>query len=110
MQSLGDAGEDWATLSAGLIANSDGVVKEFARFEHVEDGLGLVAGNVDADFLHGLDDDGIQLAGFKARAFSFELFAADLIQEGFSHLAAGTIVDTNEKDSFLFHSKIVALN
>src|SRR5262249_47190403 len=64
---------------------------------------GLVARNIYADFLHGLDDDRIELAGLESGAVGLKLVGAHLVQEGFGHLAAGAVVDANEKDSLSIH-------
>ena len=102
MQAGGDAGEDGTALGAGLVANGDHIGEAFARFDHVESGFGLVAGDVYADFLHGFNHDGIKFARFEAGAVGFEFTAADLVEKGFGHLAAGAVMDTDEQD-FLFH-------
>jgi hypothetical protein len=57
--------------------------------------------NVDSDFLHRFDNDRVEFAGFEASAAGFELIAADVIEERFGHLAAGAVVDTDEKDLLL---------
>src|SRR3981081_2135400 len=101
MQTGGDTGEEGAAFGTGLITNSDDAGEASAGFENVENGFGLVAGNVDTDFLHGFHDDGIDLSGFEPRAGGFKLLAADSIQEGLRHLAAGAVVDTNEQNFFL---------
>jgi len=110
MKTLCDARENRATLRAGLVANGDGVVNEQAGLEDVEDGLRLVARNVDANFPHGFDDDWVQFARLKSCAHCFEITQADVIQERLSHLAARAVVDADEKDSFLSHDYDVALN
>jgi hypothetical protein len=104
MEAFGYTGEDGAALGAGFIADRDDIGEDPAGFKHVEDGPGRVGRNVDANFLHGLDDDGVEFAGFESGAMGFELIAADLVEEGLSHLAAGAIVDANKENSFLLHS------
>ena len=101
MQSGCYARIDWAALGAGLIANRDYVGKSFFRIIHVEDCFGLVSRNIHSNLLHRLDNNGIEFAGFKPGAVRLEFLSADLIQERLGHLAAGAIVDANEKDFFL---------
>src|SRR5205085_4413376 len=72
---------------------------------HVRDGFGLVAGNVDADFLQSLNDDGIEPASFKPGALRLELMTADLIQESLGHLAASAVLGADKQD-VLFHADV----
>lgn len=72
VKTFGDAGKDRATLGAGFIANGNDMAEEFARFEDVEDRSRFFVRNVDADFLHRLDDERIQSAGLQSRAFGGE--------------------------------------
>jgi hypothetical protein len=104
MKARSDAGEDGATFGAGLVANGDDVGESVAGFVHVEHGLGLIAGNVYADFLHNFDNDWIELSGLEAGAVGFKLFAANVVQVGFSHLAAGAVVDADKEHSLSVHS------
>ena len=103
MQARGHSREDWTTLGAGFITDRDHIREALPRFEHVEDGFSLLMQNINPDFLHGFDDNGVEFTGFKARAVSLELVAADVVQERFGHLAAGAVVDADEENSCLFH-------
>ena len=105
VQTRGDAGENRALFGAGFIADGDDVGEGLAGFYEIPDGLGRVGGNIDADFLHRRDNDGVEFAGFEAGAVSFELVATDIIEERFGHLAAGAVVDADEKD-LLLHTQL----
>ena len=72
-----------------------------AGFVHIKHRLGLIAGDIYADFPHSFDDDRIEFAGFKAGTLSFEVFTTNFIQKGLGHLATGTVVNTNEQHLFL---------
>ena len=43
-----------------------------------------------------------------AGAVGLELVAADLVEEGLGHLAAGAVVDADEQD-FVFHGELGAV-
>lgn len=60
------AWKDGTALSARFIADGDDARECLAGFDHVVDGLRLVPGNIDADFLHCFDDDRIEVAGLNA--------------------------------------------
>jgi hypothetical protein len=102
MQSFCRAGKDGTFLGAGLIANGDYVSEELAGLENIEDRLGLLMGDVDVDFVHGLHRHGIEHAWLEPGALGFEKIAADVIDPRFCHLAARAVVHANE-DNFLFH-------
>jgi hypothetical protein len=102
VQSFCRAGKDGTFLSAGFIANGDDVSEKLPRLEDIKDGLGFLLRDVDAGFLHDLDSQRIKRARFKARALGFEMFAANLIEPCFGHLAARAVVHANE-ENFLFH-------
>ena len=102
MQPRGYAGKNRAAFRARFVADGDHVGEHFAGLDVIEDGLGLVAGNINADFLHRFNDDGIEFAGFESGAVRFKLIAAHLSQERLGHLAAGAVVDADEQYSF-FH-------
>jgi hypothetical protein len=91
-----DAGKNRAAFRARLVANGDDVGEHLAGLDHVEHRLGLVAGNINADLLHHLDDDGIEPAGFESGAVRLKFVAADLVQERLGHLAACAVVDADE--------------
>ena len=105
MKAGGGAGKDRAALGTGLVTNGDRIGELFFRFEHVGNSFGLVSGDVDADFLHGFDNDWIEFTRFESGAVSIKLIAADLIQECFGHLAASAVVNADKKD-VLFHGCI----
>ena len=102
MQARREARDKRAAFGAGFIANGDDVRECPAGLEHVRDGFRLVTGDVYADFPHGFDDDWVQLSRLQPCTVGFELLAAKLVQERLGHLAAGAVVNADEKD-FLFH-------
>ena len=85
-----------APLRVGFIANRNDVMKNPAGLDHIEHGLGLIAGNINADFAHCLDGDRVEPAGLKTGTVRLEFVAADLFQERLGHLAASAIVDADE--------------
>jgi hypothetical protein len=103
MQTGGDSGKYGAAFSGGRVADGDDVGEAFAGLIGIEDGFGLVAGDVYADFLHGFDNDGVEFAGLEAGALGFKLFTAHLVEEGFRHLAARAVVGADEKHFFPVH-------
>src|ERR1700722_17211861 len=88
VQTLGDAGKNGTALGVGFVANSNDIGKYFARFDVVEDGFGLISRNVETDFVHRFDDDGIEFAGFETGAGGFKSVAAKGVEERLGHLAA----------------------
>lgn len=104
VQSLGGAGEDRTFLGAAFIANGDDVGEELAGFKDVKNSLGFFPGDIDADFAHHLHGERIERARRETGTLSFESVAADVIEERFRHLAAGTVMHANE-EHFLFHSQ-----
>ena len=108
MQTLSRSRENRATTRLGLAANGDDIGKELARFENIEDGLRLLFGNVEAYFAHHLHHERIQCSRFQARALDFELSPTDIAQEGFGHLAARAVVDTDKEDIGLVHLRSCA--
>src|SRR5581483_7678341 len=56
MQPDATAGKNGTTFRARFVANGDDVRKWFSRLDEIRHRLGGVAGDVDADFPHGLDD------------------------------------------------------
>src|SRR5688572_20185089 len=92
-----------ATLAAGFITDSNDVVEMFAALQEVHNGFGFISGNVQPDFAHGFDRQGIKWAWFQPRAVSFESGRQRGIQECFSHLAARRIVNAYKKKA-LFHT------
>ena len=74
-----DAGKNGTSFGAGFVTNRDHIGKGFARFVRIEDGFGLIAGDINANLVHCLDNDGIEPAGFEAGAVGFKFIAANLI-------------------------------
>jgi len=108
VQPPGHTGKNRAAFRACLIANSDHVGKYFAGLEHIKHGLRLITGNINADFLHRLDDDRIEFARFESRAVRFKFVATDLVQKRLGHLAAVAVVNTDKQYSF-FHNFVYLL-
>jgi len=102
MQSRRDSGEHGTALGTGFITNGDDVGEGFASFDEVQDCFGLVLRNIDANLLHCLHDNGIQLAGFQSRAFHIKFIAANIFKKCLGHLASRTVVNANKEHSF-FH-------
>ena len=102
VQPLYNGGKNRATFGARLVANRDDMREYLPGFDHFGNGFGLIAGNVDSDLLHHLNDHRIELAGFQAGAVGLELAAANMVEKGFGHLAAGAVMNADKQD-FLFH-------
>ena len=68
VQPSGDARKNWTPFGTGLIANRDDASKAFPGLEHVEHRFGLIAGDVDANFLHRFHGDGVELSRFESCA------------------------------------------
>src|SRR6266436_7610585 len=98
METLCGPGKNRATARLGLAANGDNVGEKLARFENIEDCLGLVLGNVEANFAHHFHDERIQRSRLQAGALGFKLSTTDVIQKRFGHLAARAVVDADKKD------------
>ena len=103
MKARGQAGENRATLRAGFVANGDDVGKHGAGFDNIRNRLRLMAGNIQAEFVHRFNGQWIEFARFETGAARFKLSAANLIQKCLRHLAAGAVVDANKQD-FPFHN------
>ncbi len=76
VEALGDAGKNRTTLGAGFVTDADDVGERFAGFEHVKDGFGGIARNIEADFTHRFDDKRIELARFETGAVGLEFLTA----------------------------------
>jgi len=87
-----------AALGAGFIAHGDHVLEVRAPFDHRRDRLCRVGRKVEPGFAHGFDHDRIQFSGFDARTLGVKAVTRDPVEERLGHLAAGAIMDTNEKD------------
>ena len=96
MQPLGDAGEYWTAVGAGLVADGDHVRKKLTALKNIEYTLRFLAGYIDSDLLHGLDCERVQRAGLQSCAVRFEIIGTSEIQKRFRHLAAGAVVNTDE--------------
>ena len=93
MQPGGHAREDRASLGAGYVADGDDIGEDFAGFHDVPDCPGGIAGNVNADLLHGLNDNGVEPARLEPGAFDLKRAGAALFQKRLGHhLAAGAVV------------------
>ena len=95
---LSHAPEDRAALGFCFAANRDGISEQFAGFENIEDALRFIFGNINPDFLQDFYCERIERSRFQSGALRFEKFAASLVQQRRRHLAAGAVVDANEKD------------
>ncbi len=79
MESLGYTGENRTTFGASFVANCDDASKVLARLNHVEHRFGLVAGDVNADFLHYFHDGRIEIAWLESGTVRLEFLGADLV-------------------------------
>jgi hypothetical protein len=104
VQTFGDAWKNGTALGAGFVADGDNPGKELAGFEKIKNAFGLVSGDVNADFLHRLDDKGVERSRFQPGAFRLEAVAAEVIHQRLGHLAAGTVVNAYKKNFFFAHS------
>src|SRR5438552_1305964 len=104
MQPFGRTGKDRALFRAGFVAKSDYVVKRLPSLDQVEYAFGPVSRNVDAVFLHHLDDTRVQRAGLKPGALGFKSSLPEMIQIRFGHLAAGAVVHADEKNFDRIHA------
>lgn len=93
------SGEDGAALGRFLVADGNHGIIVAACTEKVKDGPSGLAGKIDTFFPHDLDYIGIEGAGLDTSAFGFEGIAAIFLEKGFSHLAAGRIVDADKEDA-----------
>src|SRR5688500_17354518 len=82
--------------------------KEFAGFEDIEDGLRFLLRDIDPDFLHCFDHEGIERSRLEAGALGIEGVAAKMIEPRFGHLAPGAVVNADEKDVWLHHHKVLS--
>ena len=98
MQAGRAAGENRAPLGAGLVADGDDVVELLAARDHLPDGFGCVARDVDAFLGHDFDDDGIELSGFDPGALRVEFVLAAAVEKRLGHLRPGAVVNADEKD------------
>ena len=105
MQTGNDARKNRAAFRTCFITNRDDLMKNPAGIKHIKHGFGSIAGNINSDFPHRFHDNGIEFAGFKSGTVRLKFIAANLLQECLGHLAAGAVVDANEKD-VLFHSTL----
>ena len=96
MQSPGYTRKYRTPLRTRFIADGDDVRKRLARAQHIGDGFRFVARNVDANLLHHLNHNRVEVSWFNPGTLSFELFRANLIKKRLSHLAARTIVNADE--------------
>jgi hypothetical protein len=102
VQAFGDAGKDWAALGARFVADGDDAGEKLPGLEDIEDGACFLLRKIDADFLHCFNDERIQDARLEAGAFAAERVAAKMIEPRLGHLAAGAVVNADEKDRFQF--------
>jgi hypothetical protein len=97
------------SLRAVFVANRDDVGEELAGLEDIENTLRFLFRDLDPCLGHYLNHQWVEPARFQAGTLSFEIFAADLVQPGLGHLAASTVVNTNEKNP-IFHRQSVPLS
>ncbi len=102
MQPHGWAGKNGALLGARFVANSYHVIEGLPGFDDVRHAPCLFHANVDSDFPQGLYCKGMEYSWFQAGTLRFVLIAANPVQQGFRHLAAGAVVNADKKD-LLFH-------
>ena len=86
MQSLDCPREGRASFRGCLVADGYYIGELLGPGNEMFDGVTSVLRNIQTHFLHGLDDDGVQLAWLDACAFGFESSPAELIEESFRHL------------------------
>ena len=103
MQSCSHTRENRAAFCFGLTAHCNRIGEYVLRgLPNIEDGLRLIARNVDSTLLQCFYRQGIQDARFQPGAVGFEVITAQFVEQRRSNLAACTVLHTNEKD-FLFH-------
>jgi hypothetical protein len=64
-------------------------------------GLGKVMGDVNADFLHGSNSEGMEGGGVSPSAKNLGMALEVVAEETFGHLAAGAIVGAQDEDAGL---------
>lgn len=87
----------------GSVTNRDDIMEVLAAFMKIEDTLCLVPGNVYSHFSHHPDRQRVQGSFFQSGTCGLKPVTGQVVQEGFSHLAAGGIVDTYEQKGDLLH-------
>jgi len=103
MQSLRLAGKDRAAFGAAFVAYCDHVGEPFAGFDSLGYGLSLLPRNINSDLAHRFDYQRIEFSRLQPGTVRFEIIAADFVEKGFRHLAAGAVVNTDE-ENLLFHN------
>ena len=103
MKTLRDAGEDRTTLRLSFAANGNDVIEHLTGFPYIGNALRPVVRNVDSNLLKRFDDERIDCAWFQSGAMCLEEFAADLIQQRSSHLAARAVMNADEQNLLLWH-------
>ena len=98
MPAFRDAGKNGTFFRAGFIAHRNDMGEKLSRFKNIENCLGLFFGDVDPRFLHRFDHKRIQDPRLEASAFRYESVAANMIEPSLRHLAAGAVMNANEKD------------
>ncbi len=96
VQSLGHARKNRTTLGGALVADSDYVGEQFARFENIEYGLSLILRNIDPDLAHCFDGQRVERSRFEPGAVCFKQIDTDLVEKRFRHLAASAVMNTDE--------------
>lgn len=102
-ESCRDDRENGAAIPLGFSADNDNVFEYLTRFVNVKGRLGFVVGNIEANFLHRFDGQRIELAGRQTSALHIKAMPAMEFEQGFGHLAAGTVVNTDEQNFAFFH-------
>ena len=96
MEPLACTGKNRTAFRARAVANGDDMGETPSTAQHGLYAFGLVAGEVDADLLHGRHHERIELAGFQPGALRLKKIWAGAIEKRLGHLAAGAIVNADE--------------
>src|ERR1035437_3193379 len=83
----------------GVVADGDDVI-ELLTQEFV-DGLGAMAGDVDAELLHDGDGFGAHFRGLRAGGKDIKATARFVTPQAFGHLAAGGVTGAQNQDALL---------
>ena len=102
MQSCSHTRENRAPCRFGLATHRNRVGEYVLRgLPNIEDGLCLVARNVDSSLLQCFYRQRIENARFQPSALGFEVITAHLVKQCRRDLAARTVLHTNKKNLFL---------
>ena len=96
MNALGRAREDGALFGGGIAYGDYRVERLTSKFGN---GFRAMRGNVDANFMHDFNGQGVDANGFCARAMDVRGAVAEMAQEAFGHLAANAITGAEDEDA-----------